>query len=131
LRGGGHNSYMSIVGLSNSLMLDFRCLIIPRFVYATSEDFQGDRVPRPDLVKRIKQLARPRRPSAILHEQQTHPHLLAMAHHHRCQRRFSLRHLPVADDAARGPPAISELLKVPLSNQAVSDWMGNLLCSAR
>ena len=26
-----------------------------------------------------------------------------------------------------GPPAISELLKVPLSNQAVSDWMGNLL----
>jgi len=26
-----------------------------------------------------------------------------------------------------GPPAISELLKVPLSNQAVSDWMGKLL----
>ena len=26
-----------------------------------------------------------------------------------------------------GPAAISELLKVPLSNQAVSDWMGNLL----
>jgi len=54
---GGHNSYMSIMGFANSLMLDFRCLIIPRFVYATSEDFQGDRVPRPDLVKRIKQLA--------------------------------------------------------------------------
>src|SRR3954447_25987287 len=26
-----------------------------------------------------------------------------------------------------GPQAISELLKVPLSNQLVSDWMGNLL----
>jgi MFS family permease len=26
-----------------------------------------------------------------------------------------------------GPPAISELLKVPLSNQLVSDWMGKLL----
>src|SRR4029079_13258049 len=26
-----------------------------------------------------------------------------------------------------GPPAISELLKVPLSNQLVSDWLGNLL----
>lgn len=26
-----------------------------------------------------------------------------------------------------GPAAISELLKVPLSNQAVSEWMGNLL----
>ena len=26
-----------------------------------------------------------------------------------------------------GPQAIAEMLKVPLSNQAVSDWMGNLL----
>jgi len=54
---GGHNSYMSIMSLANSLMLDFRCLVIPRFVYATSEDFQGDRDPRPDLVERIQQLA--------------------------------------------------------------------------
>ena len=26
-----------------------------------------------------------------------------------------------------GPPAIAELLKVPLSNPAVTEWMGNLL----
>lgn len=31
---GGHGSYMSIMPFANSLMLDFRCLIIPRFVYA-------------------------------------------------------------------------------------------------
>ncbi|QQE13836.1 NAD(P)H-dependent oxidoreductase [Planctomycetota bacterium] len=31
---GGHGSYMSIMAMANSLMLDFRCLILPRFVYA-------------------------------------------------------------------------------------------------
>jgi NAD(P)H-dependent FMN reductase len=36
---GGAMSYMSIMSLANSLMLDFRCLIIPRIVYATSQDF--------------------------------------------------------------------------------------------
>ena len=32
---GGTSSYMSVMGLANSLMLDFRCIILPRFVYAT------------------------------------------------------------------------------------------------
>src|SRR5688572_27416637 len=32
---GGVSSYMSITGLANDLMLDFRCVILPRFVYAT------------------------------------------------------------------------------------------------
>lgn len=36
---GGQGSYMSIMGLANSLMLDFRCFIVPRFVYATEADF--------------------------------------------------------------------------------------------
>jgi FMN reductase len=31
---GGHGSYMSVMPFANSLMLDFRCLIVPRFVYA-------------------------------------------------------------------------------------------------
>ena len=39
---GGQNSYMSPIGLANSLMFDFRSLIIPRFVYATDEDFEAD-----------------------------------------------------------------------------------------
>src|ERR1041385_5978030 len=36
---GGLGSYMSIMGLANSLMLDFRTVIVPRFVYATGDAF--------------------------------------------------------------------------------------------
>ena len=32
------------MSLANSLMLDFRCLIIPRIVYATSQDFTDGRL---------------------------------------------------------------------------------------
>lgn len=38
---GGANSYMSPIGLANSLMFDFRSYIVPRFVYATRAAFQG------------------------------------------------------------------------------------------
>src|SRR5271154_6324981 len=55
---GGATSYMSIMGLANSLMLDFRCLIIPRFVYAKGDDFSAKKEPTPDLAKRIEDLAK-------------------------------------------------------------------------
>lgn len=42
LSAGGQGSYMSAMGLANSLMLDFRCVIVPRFIYATGESFEGD-----------------------------------------------------------------------------------------
>lgn len=42
---GGKSSFMSVMGFANSLMLDFRCLIIPRFVYAVGDDFADDRLP--------------------------------------------------------------------------------------
>jgi NAD(P)H-dependent FMN reductase len=54
---GGQASYMSIMALANSLMLDFRCVIIPRFVYATGDDFHEKNTPRPALAQRLKQLA--------------------------------------------------------------------------
>jgi FMN reductase len=54
---GGGSSYMSIMGLANSLMLDFRCLIIPRFVYAKGDDFTTKKEPTADLAARIAQLA--------------------------------------------------------------------------
>jgi len=53
---GGEHSYMSIMGLANSLMLDFRCFIIPRFVYANSESFGPNSVTNEGVRKRIKQL---------------------------------------------------------------------------
>ena len=40
---GGKSSYMSIMNLANSLMLDFRCFIVPQFVYATGDAFDNDR----------------------------------------------------------------------------------------
>lgn len=59
---GGRNSYMSVMGLANSLMLDFRCIIIPRFVYAVGADFGDDRQPTmhvtsPTIKERLHQLA--------------------------------------------------------------------------
>lgn len=54
---GGHGSYMSLMPLANSLMLDFRCLIVPRFVYATGGDFADGRVTSMKIAGRIAQLA--------------------------------------------------------------------------
>lgn len=55
---GGMNSYMSILPLANSLMLDFRSLIVPRFVYATGDAFADGRITDPDIVRRVGELAR-------------------------------------------------------------------------
>lgn len=54
---GGESSYMSIMGLANDLMLDFRCVILPRFVYATGDDFDGVQITSPEIKARLKQLA--------------------------------------------------------------------------
>jgi FMN reductase len=54
---GGSSSYMSVMSLANSLMLDFRCLIIPRFVYATRKDFSEDKVPTDEIKERVARLA--------------------------------------------------------------------------
>lgn len=55
---GGRGSYMSVMGLANSLMLDFRCLVIPRFVYASRADFLDDASPpfKPEVGERIEEL---------------------------------------------------------------------------
>ena len=38
---GGKGSYMSPMSFANSLMLDFRCIIIPKFVYADKTCFSN------------------------------------------------------------------------------------------
>ncbi len=53
---GGKSSYMSIMGLANSLMLDFRCVINPRFVYADGSAFDGDAVTDKKIIARIEEL---------------------------------------------------------------------------
>lgn len=59
---GGQRSYMSVMPFANSLMLDFRCMIIPRYVYATGSDFGDDRQPTmhvasTEIKDRIRELA--------------------------------------------------------------------------
>ena len=52
---GGKGSYMSPMSYANSLMLDFRCIIIPRFVYADKTCFNNGKIN--DAIKeRIKEL---------------------------------------------------------------------------
>ena len=53
---GGRSSYMSIMGLANSLMLDFRCLIIPRFVYAEHPAFEADKIVDEKIITRVGEL---------------------------------------------------------------------------
>ena len=55
---GGRSSYMSPIGLANSLMLDFRSLIIPRFVYAVKDDFEDDGDLSDQLRARVDDLVR-------------------------------------------------------------------------
>ncbi|SVE00971.1 uncharacterized protein METZ01_LOCUS453825, partial [marine metagenome] len=55
---GGRSSYMSPIGLANSLMLDFRSLIIPRFVYAVKDDFGDDGDLSDQLRARVDDLVR-------------------------------------------------------------------------
>jgi len=55
---GGMSSYMSIMSLANSLMLDFRSVIVPRFVYATSDAFKAGAIVDPDVLQRVAELAR-------------------------------------------------------------------------
>ncbi|HEY6070152.1 MAG TPA: NAD(P)H-dependent oxidoreductase [Chthoniobacterales bacterium] len=54
---GGDSSYMAVMAYANSLMLDFRTIIIPRFVYATGDAFDGDEVTDKKIASRIEQAA--------------------------------------------------------------------------
>ncbi|MBX9724077.1 MAG: NAD(P)H-dependent oxidoreductase [Candidatus Obscuribacterales bacterium] len=53
---GGKSSYMSIMSLANSLMLDFRSVIVPRFVYTDGSAFHNGKISDPDIIGRIEQL---------------------------------------------------------------------------
>ncbi len=55
---GGQGSYMAIMSLANSLMLDFRCIIVPRFVYATGAAFTDEKLTDSAVDERLRELAR-------------------------------------------------------------------------
>ena len=54
---GGMSSYMSVMAYANSLMLDFRSVIIPRFVYATGQAFKNGELTDEKVAQRIDQVA--------------------------------------------------------------------------
>ncbi|MHC4996962.1 MAG: NADPH-dependent FMN reductase [Planctomycetota bacterium] len=54
---GGAGSYMSVMALANSLMLDFRCMVLPRFVYAIYSDFADGQILNEDVNQRLDDLA--------------------------------------------------------------------------
>ncbi len=53
---GGKSSYMSPLSFMNSLMVDFRCIIVPRFVYADGEFFDENNNLNSEIKDRIKEL---------------------------------------------------------------------------
>lgn len=58
LAAGGQGSYMSAMPFLNSLMLDFRCPVVPRFVYATKHAFaETGELADEDVRARIHELA--------------------------------------------------------------------------
>jgi len=50
---GGDASYMSHMGIANSLVLDFRCVIVPRFVHANETEVTPDRIVSADTQRRL------------------------------------------------------------------------------
>ena len=57
LAAGGKNSFMAPLSFMNSLMLDFRCIIVPRYVYADRSQFQSNEIDS-RVESRIKELVR-------------------------------------------------------------------------
>ncbi len=54
---GGPSSYMAIMGLANSLMLDFRSIVIPRFVYTQGASNDDQEIDDIEIDERIHELA--------------------------------------------------------------------------
>ncbi len=55
---GGKSSYMSVMPFANSLMIDYRCFIIPKFVYALKSDFDEKEIINSEIKERIDELGK-------------------------------------------------------------------------
>lgn len=54
---GGRFAYMSVLSVVQSLMFDLRAWIVPRQVYALTEDFDGESIASGEVRERVEQLA--------------------------------------------------------------------------
>ena len=48
--------FMAVMPFANSLMLDYKCVIVPKFVYVTANAFEGNEIVNPDIKERIAAL---------------------------------------------------------------------------
>ncbi len=53
---GGIRSYMAVLPFVNSIVLDYRCKVIPRFVYATRDAFTAGELVDKGILRRIQDL---------------------------------------------------------------------------
>ena len=53
---GGRFGYMSVLSLVQSLMFDLRAWVVPRQVYAVTEDFADNQILNQDIRRRVDQL---------------------------------------------------------------------------
>lgn len=53
---GGQRSYMAPFSIGNSLMFEYECWIVPRYVYAEGRDLAGGKVSNPEISKRIDRM---------------------------------------------------------------------------
>jgi FMN reductase len=53
---GGDASYMAHMGIANSLMLDFRCVVVPRFVHANEIEVTPERIVSAETKRRMDEV---------------------------------------------------------------------------
>jgi FMN reductase len=58
LAAGAQRSYMAAQSFAGSLALDFRSVVVPRFVYAVREDVSPERILSDDITHRVAELVR-------------------------------------------------------------------------
>ncbi|MEW6755033.1 MAG: NAD(P)H-dependent oxidoreductase [Candidatus Latescibacterota bacterium] len=61
---GGRSSYMGVMSIVQSLILDYRSWIVPRYVYATGEDFADGEIVSEEVCQRVEELVEATRRAA-------------------------------------------------------------------
>jgi len=54
---GGDLSYLAVMPIMTSLMIDYRCIMVPRYVYATGAAFTDDALTDEKILERMQTLA--------------------------------------------------------------------------
>lgn len=52
---GGQGSFMALTEVINSVMLDFRCFVLPRYLYTTESHYENNQLTHPSIEKRLHQ----------------------------------------------------------------------------